>query len=63
MGRMTTGASFTAVTVMVKVCAALVSTPLLAVLPLSSAMTVTVAVPLELAAGVKVSVPAALIAG
>ena len=46
------GASLTAVTVIVKVCAALVSTPPLAVPPLSCSVTVTVAVPLALAAGV-----------
>ena len=57
------GASFTGVTVIVKVCAALVATPPLAVPPESAATTVTVAVPLAFAAGVKVSVPLALIAG
>ena len=57
------GASFTAVTVIVKVCGALAFVPPLATPPLSWAMTVTVAVPLELAAGVKVSVPDALTAG
>ena len=46
-----------------KVCAALVSTPPLAVVPLSWVVTDTVAVPLAFAAGVKVSVPLALIAG
>ncbi len=56
------GASFTAVTVMVKVLV-LLSTPPLAVPPLSCTMTVTVATPLELAAGVKVSVPELSIAG
>ena len=57
------GASFTAVTVMVKVWAALVATPPIAVPPVSWAVIVTVAVPLAFAAGVKVSVPLALIAG
>ena len=46
------GASLTAVTVMVKVWVALVSTPPLAVPPSSWMLTVTVAVPLALAAGV-----------
>ena len=45
------GASLTGVTVMVNVCAALVSTPPLAVPPLSCGkLTVTVAVPLASAA-------------
>src|SRR5438309_1089272 len=44
------GASLTGVIVIVKVCAALVSTPPLAVPPLSLARTVTVAVPRALAA-------------
>ena len=57
------GASFTAVTVIVKVCEALVSAPLLAVPALSCSCTVTVAVPLAFAAGVKVSVPEAEIVG
>jgi hypothetical protein len=57
------GASFTAETVMTKVCAALVSTPPLAVPPESCIVTDTVAVPFAFAAGVKVSVPLALIAG
>ena len=57
------GASFAALSVRVKVCAALVSTPPLAVRPLSCAVTVTVALPLAFVAGVKVSVPAAPIAG
>ena len=57
------GASAIAVTVMVKVCAAVVATPPLAVPPSSWAVTVTVALPLAFAAGVKVSVPLALIAG
>ena len=56
------GASLTAVTVIVKVCAALVSTPG-EVPPLSTAKPVTVATPLALAAGVKVRVPAVLMAG
>ena len=50
-------------TVRVKVCAALVSTPPSAVPPLSCARTVTVAVPLAVLSGVKVSVPLAPIAG
>ena len=47
-----TGASLTAVTLMTKVCEALVSTPLLSTPPLSWICTVTVALPLALAAGV-----------
>ena len=50
------------VTVRVKVCGALVSTPPLAVPPLSMAVTVTVATPGVLP-GVKVSVPSLAIAG
>ena len=46
------GASFTGVTVMVKVCAALPLVPPLAEPPVSCNCTVTMAVPLELAAGV-----------
>ena len=57
------GASLTAVTVIVKVCGAEVSTPPFAVPPLSLAVTVTVAEPLASAAGVKVSVPFELTAG
>ena len=56
------GASLTVVTAMVKVFVAL-STPPLAVPPLSSTTTVTVAWPLALRAEVKVSTPALLIAG
>ena len=56
------GASFTAVTAMVKMFVVR-STPPSAVPPLSCAMTVTVADPLALAAGVKVSVPLAASAG
>ncbi len=56
------GASFTAVTVRVKVFV-FVSTPAFAVPPLSCAITVTVAEPLALVAGVKVSVPSAAMAG
>ena len=56
------GASFTGVIVMVRVFVVL-STPPLAVPPLSWAMTVTVALPLAFAAGVKVSVPPALRVG
>jgi hypothetical protein len=51
------------VIVTVKVCAALVATPLLAVPPESCIVTVTVALPLAFAAGVNVSVPLALIDG
>jgi hypothetical protein len=47
-----TGASLTAVTVMVKSCAGEVSTPPFAVPPLSARTTLTVAVPLVLGAGV-----------
>src|SRR3954469_7395522 len=50
-------------TVIVNVCAALVSTPPLAVPPLSCAVTVTVADPVAPAADVKVSVPVADTAG
>ena len=57
------GASFAALSVMVKVCAAFVSTPPLAVPPLSWTVTVTVALPLAFAAGVKVSAPLAARAG
>src|SRR4029079_4216322 len=57
------GASFTAVTVMVNVCAALVSAPPLATPPLSCSCTVTVADPFAVAAGVNVSVPFAATAG
>src|SRR4029077_10254479 len=57
------GTSFTAVTAMVKVCAALVSDPPLAMPPLSCRATVTVAVPFALAAVVYVNVPLAAIAG
>ena len=49
--------------VIVKVCGALVSTPPLAVPPLSCTVTVTVAVPLADGFGVKVSVPFAAMAG
>src|SRR5438105_11139973 len=48
------GRSLTGVTVMVKVCAALVSTPPLAVPPSSRISTVTVAMHLALASGVYV---------
>ena len=51
-GRVITGASLIGVTVIVKVCVALVSTPPLAVNPLSCICTVTVALPLALAVGV-----------
>ncbi len=57
------GASLTPVIVIVNVCAALVSTPPLAVPPSSCTCTVTVAVPLRFAAGVKVNVPFAATAG
>ncbi len=57
------GASFTAVTLIVKVCGALVSTPPKAVPPLSCATTVTVAEPFAFVAGVKVSVPLDAMAG
>ncbi len=50
-------------TVMVNVCAALVSTPPLAVPPLSWMCTVTVVLPSTLAAGVYVRVPVSEIAG
>src|SRR5262245_25018140 len=58
-----TGASLTALTVIVKVCGALVSWPPLAVPPLSCRRTVTVALPFAFAAGVYVSVPVADTAG
>ena len=57
------GASFTAVTLMTKVCSALVSTPPFDMPPLSVSLTVIVADPLAFAAGVYVRVPLALIAG
>ncbi len=57
------GASFTGVTLIVKVCAALVSMPPLAVPPSSCARTVTVAEPFALRAGVNVNVPFAATAG
>ena len=60
---LSTGASLTAVTVSVNVCTALVSTPPLAVPPLSWIWTETVALPFASAAGVYVSVPLAAIAG
>ena len=63
LSAMSVGVSFTGVTVRTKVCAALVSTPLLAVPPSSTATTDTVAVPLASAAEVKVSVPLASSAG
>ena len=53
------GASLTAVTLITKLCVALVSTPPSAVPPLSLMRTVRVAVPLALAAGVKVRSPLA----
>src|SRR5437899_2100449 len=57
------GASLTAVTLMLKVCGALVSLPPLAVPPLSRATIVMRAVPLALAAAVNVSVPVGAMAG
>src|ERR671925_614921 len=57
------GASFTAPTLIVKVWGALVSTPPLAVPPLSTALTVTVAAPLASAVGVYVSFPLDATAG
>src|SRR5688500_12794004 len=57
------GPSLTAVTVMVNVCAAEVSTPPFAVPPLSDRVTVTVAVPVALSAGVKESTPVEVIDG
>src|SRR2546426_1026541 len=57
------GALLMAFTLMVNVCAALVSTPPLATPPSSCTWTVTVADPFALAAGVKVSVPLAAMAG
>jgi hypothetical protein len=57
------GLSFTAFTVMVNVCAVELSTPPLAVPPLSFSTTVIVAVPLAFVAEVKVSVPLAAMAG
>ena len=59
----TVGALFTASTVILKVCTALVSTPLFAVPPLSRPATLIIATPLELTAGVKVTVPFAATAG
>src|SRR5690349_13231113 len=57
------GGSLTAFTVMVKVWPALVSTPPLAVPPLSCATTVTTAVPFASGAGVNVSTPEGETAG
>src|SRR5947208_3128549 len=57
------GGSLTAVTVMVKVCGADVSTPPFAVPPLSCKRTVTVALPLALGAVVYVKAPVALMLG
>ena len=51
-GTVLTGASLTAVTLITKVCGAEVSTPPLAVPPLSCRVNVIVAVPLAFAAGV-----------
>src|SRR6185503_21193023 len=62
-GTLLTGASLTPLMVMVKVCGADVSTPPLAVPPLSLSTIVIVAGPLALAAGVDVKVPVGLIAG
>src|SRR5437764_311703 len=57
------GASLTAVTLIRKVCAALVSLPPLAVPPLSFRTIVIVELPLAFGAGVNVRVPLAEIAG
>ncbi len=57
------GASLTAVTVIVNVCVALVSSPPFAVPPLSLRKTETVADPFALVAGVKVSTPVGETAG
>ncbi len=57
------GGSLTGVTVMVNVWSALVSTPPLAVPPLSWTWTVTVAVPVAFGAGVKVRTPGGDTAG
>src|SRR5262249_25895071 len=57
------GASLTGVTVIVKLCGALVSTPPFAVPPSSWRSTVMVALPKALAAGVKESVPVGETAG
>src|SRR5438552_14054230 len=58
-----TGGSFTAVTVIVNVIAEEVSTPPFAVPPSSCSCTVTVAVPFAFGAGVNVNTPAGEIAG
>src|SRR5665213_1023942 len=63
VGKLNVGGWFTNPTEIVNVCGALVLCPPLAVPPLSTAITVTVAIPLELAVGVKVSVPLAAIDG
>ena len=60
---MNDGWSLTDVTLITKVCAAEVSTPPLAVPPLSISTRVIVAVPLAFAAGVKVSTPVGDTAG
>jgi hypothetical protein len=57
------GTSFTAVTVITNVCAALVSTPPFAVPPLSVSTSVIVAVPLAFASAVYVNVPLLATAG
>ncbi len=61
--RLNVGASFTGVTVIVNVCAGLVSTPPLAVPPLSVSLSVIVADPFAFGAGVNVRAPLALTAG
>ena len=63
MSSVAVGGSGCAVTWIVKVCDVLVSLPPLAVPPLSTACTVTVAVPEAFGAGVKVSDPSAATAG
>src|SRR5665213_2067544 len=63
VGRLNVGGWFTNCTVIVNVCGALVFWPPLAVPPLSTAITVTVATPFELAVGVNVNVPVGLMAG
>src|SRR5579872_985812 len=57
------GASLTAVTLMLKVCGALVSTPPLEVPPLSCSVMVIAAVPFAFAAVVNVTTPVGLIDG
>jgi hypothetical protein len=57
------GASLTSLTLMVKVCSAVVSFPSFSIPPLSFSLTVTVAVPLLLSLDLKVRLPSGVIVG